>query len=292
MSGRRVLITGGTGGIGQATALALARAGARVVVTGRGRASAEGAVARLRSESGGEVDFLLGDLATRAGVVGLAGAFAGRFERLDVLIHNAGLMASRREVTEDGVESGLAVNAVAPLLLTHALLGSLRAAPGARVIALTGGSHPSRVDLDNLQGERGFVALDQYSHHKLVMMGVMRELARRLGPGGPTVNVCYPGQAVTSMTRGVTAGDMPLLMRLLWPVFRLMMREDGGRSAARASRSSVHLASAPELEGVTGRYFDTKAREVRWPGALEDAKLCGRLWGEIEGLAGLTGATW
>lgn len=292
MNGKTALITGGTGGIGYATALGLARLGARVVVAGRSRESGEEAVRTLRAESGSDaIDLVLGDLSTKVGVLALARSFEALGEGLDVLVNNAGLMASGRELGEDGVERGFFVNAVAPLLLSHALLGALRARVGSRIVTLTGGSHPARLELDNLQGERSFVGLTHYSHNKLVMMAVMRELARRLADG-PTVNVCYPGQASTRMTRSVTARDLPVAMRLIWPVFRLLIREDGGRSAAKASRASIHLASAPELAGVTGRYFDTKAEETRWPAALDDAAASAAVWQAVERAAGLAGARW
>ena len=176
------------------------------------------------------------------------------------------------------------------LRLTHALLPRLRAAARPRVVAVTGGEHPSRVQLDNLTGERSFVGLTQYSHHKLVMMGVMRGLAHRLDR--ITVNVCYPGQAATRMTQSVTTRDMPWFMRPFAPLFRLMTRDDGGASADKASRSSVHLATAPELDGATDRYFDKNARERPWPKALDDANLRVELWTRALRVAALDENGW
>lgn len=292
MDGKVVLITGGTGGIGFATALGLARLGARVIVSGRNRESGEAAVTSLRAQSGsGAIELVLGDLSTRAGVLALAGAVGARADGLDVLINNAGLMASHRELNEDGLEAGFAVNVVAPLLLSHSLLSCLRARTGSRIVTLTGGSHPARFETDNLQGERSFSALTQYSHHKLAMMGVMRALAQRL-KGGPSVNVCYPGQASTRMTQGVRSADLPGAMRLFWPLFRFMVRDDGGRSAEKASRSSVFLASAPELASVTAQYFDTKSRKTNWPKALDDQAAVDQVVQVAERAAGLVGAEW
>lgn len=148
--------------------------------------------------------------------------------------------------------------------MTQRLLPHL--APAARIVAVTGGSHPRRFELDNLQGERRFEGLALYSHHKLVMMATMRALARTLT--AHTVNVCYPGRASTAMTQAVKAGDLPLLMRPIFPIFKLVTRDDGGRSAEKASRSSVHLASSTALTGVTGRYVDPRCREVAWPAAV------------------------
>lgn len=287
MTDRVVLITGSTGGIGLRTAMALAKGGATVVLTGRSREAGAAAVATVKAEAGHDrVELLLGDLSTRAGVGAVAAQFKARHARLDVLLNNAGLMPTERTLTADGLERGFAVNVVAPLLLSLALMDRLVAARPARVVTLTGGEHPGRFDLDNLQGERAFVGLTTYSHHKLVMMAVMRELAERTRGSGVTVNVCYPGQAATAMTQGVTAGAMPLAMRLIYPLFRWMVRPDGGQSAQKASRSSVFLASSPEVDGVTGRYFDRRGRAVAWPAPVEDTAVRARLWETVSRLAG------
>lgn len=285
---KNVLLTGGTSGIGFASARALARLGFSVTVTGRDPARGEAAVAALRDETGNpDIALLLGDLTSRQGVEALARGWRARGRALDVLVHNAGLMPGALQRSEDGLETGFAVNVAAPLRLTRALEASLSAR--ARVVSLTGGEHPSRLELDNLQGERRFVALSLYSHHKLVMMATMRELARRMSGSGRTVNVCYPGQASTAMTRAVRATDLPPAMRLFYPIFRWLTRDDGGRSAERASRATVHLASSPALEGVTGRYFDTNARERAWPKAIADDATCRAVWDLVAPLAGVDG---
>jgi len=289
-AGRHVLLTGGTGGIGFASARALARLGFDVTVTGRDAARGEAAVAQLREQSGNpHISLLVGDLTTRRGVDAVADAWLGRGRALDVLVHNAGLMPGAVERNEDGLETGFAVNVAAPLRLCHRLEPALAAR--ARVVTLTGGEHPSRLDLENLQGERRFVALSLYSHHKLVMMATMRALAHRWSALGRTVNVCYPGQASTAMTRAVTAADLPGPMRLLYPLFRWMTREDGGKSAEKASRSTVHLVSSPDLEGVTGRYVDTRCRDRSWPKAIADMSTCGAVWDVVAPLAGVEGFT-
>ncbi|MBK8213557.1 MAG: SDR family NAD(P)-dependent oxidoreductase [Myxococcales bacterium] len=290
MEGRVVLVTGATGGIGLATAEGLARLGATVVLSGRSRDAAERAVLELRGKlaGSGAVDFVLGDLVTKEGVRAVARGFVERFAKLDVLVNNAGLMASRPELSADGIETGFAVNVLAPLLLTYELRGHLARGERPRVVTVTGGSHPAKLDLEDLEGASAFVPLTRYSHHKLAMMAVMRALSRRIAP---TVNVCYPGQAVTRMTKSVTAGDMPFFMRLAWPLFRFMMRDDGGKSAEKASRSSVHLASSPALEGVTGRYYDTRSREVPWPAPLTD-EVCEAALRHAEERAGIDPRAW
>ena len=286
MRDKTVLVTGATDGIGKQTALALAKLGARVVVTGRNRVHGEAAVGEIRELSGSDsIGLLLADLSTLAGIRSLANQFHQQYGTLDVLINNAGLAAPERRLTEDGVEADLALNVVAPFLLTRMLMDRLTSGLSARVVSLAGGDHPARIELDNVQAERAFVGLKTYSHAKLMMMAVMYEYAQRIRETNVTVNVCYPGQASTSMTQSVTAEMLPGALRFAWPVFKLMTRPDGGRSAAKASRSSVYLASSSEVEGVTGKYFDTNCRAVAWPAPVLDAATREQLWAIVDGLS-------
>jgi NAD(P)-dependent dehydrogenase (short-subunit alcohol dehydrogenase family) len=279
MKNKIILITGGTGGIGKQTALTLAKMGAHVVVTGRSQASGEAAVSELKRLSGSQqVDLLLADISTQAGVRSLSDQFKAKYDRLDVLINNAGVAASARQLTEDGVESNFAVNAITPFLLTHLLMDRLKSSASARVINLTGGEAKGVIDLDNLQAERSFSGLNSYSHSKLVMMAMAYEFAQRVQGTNVTINVCYPGQAATNMTRSVTPEMLPGFMRFMWPFFKLAIREDGGKSAEKASRSSVYLASSVEVEGVNGKNFDTKSKMVDWPAAVVDQSTRQQIW--------------
>ena len=281
MKDKIILITGATSGIGFQTALALAKMGAQVAVTGRSKPSAEEAVTKLKTESGNSlVDYLMEDLSAQKNVGALAGLFKARYERLDVLINNAGLASSQKELTEDGLESDFAMNVVTPFLLTHLLMDSLKKSPSPRVVTLMGGDVPATLDMDNLQSEKSFDGLNTYSQTKLAMMVLMYEFAQR--EKGMTINVCYPGQASTNMTRSVTPEMFPGFVRFLFPIFKLAVRDDGGKSAAKASRSSVYLASSPEVEGVTGKYFDTNCKEAAWSPAVMDAAIRQKIWETIE----------
>lgn len=277
MKDKIILITGATSGIGFQTALVLAKMGAQVVVTGRSQKSAQEAATKLKAESGNEhMDFLLADLSAQKNVRALAEQFKARYERLDILINNAGLAASKYELTEDGVESDFAINVVTPFLLTHLLMDSLKRSASPRVVTLMGGDVPATLDMGNLQSEKSFDGLNTYSQTKLAMMLLMYEFARR--EKSMTINVCYPGQASTSMTRSVTPEMLPRAVRWMFPVYKFMTRDDGGKSAAKASRSSVYLASSKEVEGVTGKYFDTNCKEAAWSPAVMDAENRQRLW--------------
>lgn len=281
MKDKIVLITGATSGIGFQTALALAKMDAQVILTGRSQSSGEAAIAEIKLASGNvNVDLLTSDLSAQANVHALAEQFKARYDRLDVLINNAGLAASKRKLTVDGIESNFAVNVVAPFLLTHLLMDSLKASASPRVVTLMGGDVPAKLDMNNLQSERSFDGLNSYSQSKLAMMVMMYEFAQRAQD--VAINVCYPGQASTNMTRSVTAEMLPGFMRFLFPVFKLAVREDGGRSAAKASQSSVYLASSKDLEGVSGNYFDTNAKQADWSPAVTDAAARSALWKLVE----------
>ena len=281
MKDKTVLITGATSGIGFQTALALAKMGAQVIITGRNQKTAEEAVANIKSASGNSrVDFLLANLSARKTVRALAEQFKARYERLDILINNAGLAASKKELTEDGLESDFAMNVVSPFLLTNLLMDSLKKSSSPRVVTLMGGDVPAKLDMDNLQSEKSFDGLNTYSQTKLAMMALMYEFAQR--EKGVTINVCYPGQASTNMTRSVTPEMLPRAMRWMFPIFKLLVRDDGGKSAAKAARSSVYLASSPEVEGVTGKYFDTNCKEAAWSPAVMDDDMRKTLWEQVE----------
>jgi NAD(P)-dependent dehydrogenase (short-subunit alcohol dehydrogenase family) len=283
MKNKIVLITGATSGIGKQTALSLAKMGAQVIITGRSKSSGEETVAEIKQVSGNlKVDLLIGDLSVQANTHSLAGQFKAKFDRLDVLINNAGLASSKRELTVDGIESNFAVNVVAPFLLTHLLMDQLKSSSSARVITLTGGEAKGLIDLDNLQAEHSFDGLNSYSHSKLIMMAMMYEFSQHVQGANVTVNVCYPGQASTHMTRSVTPEMLPGFMRFIFPIFKLAVREDGGKSAEKASRSSVYLASSVEVEGINGKYFDTNKKIVDWPVAVMDLSTRQQIWKIVE----------
>lgn len=289
MKNKLVLITGSTGGIGKQTALGLAKLGAQVILTGRNRDSAQAALDEIIQASGNsQVEYLLADLSSQAGVRSLAEQFKARYQRLDVLIHNAGLAAPQRQLTADGVESDFAVNVVTPFLLTHLLMDPLKAGPSARVIVLTGGEAKGKIDLENLQAERSFSGLNTYSHSKLVMMALMYEYAKRVQGSTVSINVCYPGQASTNMTRSVTPEMLPGFMRFAFPLFKLVVRPDGGKSAAKASRSSIYLASSAEVEGLSGKYFDTNCKLTAWLAAVLDNATRESLWSTVQQIARVT----
>jgi NAD(P)-dependent dehydrogenase (short-subunit alcohol dehydrogenase family) len=277
-AGRSCLVTGATSGIGEETALGLARAGARVVVVGRSRERGEAAVARLRAKSGNpRVELLLADLSSLAELRRLAAEVEATCPALHVLVNNAGLVNLRRETTADGFEAMFATNHLAYFLLTLLLLPRLRASAPARIVNVASEAHRyAALDLDDLQSERRYGAMRTYAQSKSANILFTRELARRLEGSGVTANCVHPGAVATRLGknngwlgRGVTA--------LLRPFFL---------SPAQGARCSLWAATAPELAATSGRYF-VKQREVEPAPAARDPELALRLWERSAALCGL-----
>lgn len=267
-----VVITGGTGGIGFHSALGIAQTGARVLVTGRNRERGEEARARLIEESGHDhVDFVTGDLSSTEGIDALAEALMERAPRIHVLVNNAGYLGNEPRTSPDGLEMHFAVNVLGPWRLTHALLPALDSAGGARVVNVTGGDKPAAIDVENLQAEKGFRGLMTYTHSKSVMESMSLAMADRLFAYGVSVNVVFPGRASTNMTRSMKGSALPGAMKLMLPFFRLFFAEDGGRSAAKAARSTIWAATTADLKGISGRYYDTHSREQSFHPTAYDA---------------------
>lgn len=269
---RTVVITGATGGIGIHTAIGVARTGARVIVTGRNADRGDAAVERIRAESGNEqVELVLGDLSEQARLHALADEILAKAPRIDVLINNAGLLSEDRSETVDGVEGHFAVNVIAPYLLTQRLMPALEAAVPARVVYVTGGSKSGPIDPADLQSQQGFSTWSAYNTTKRAMETMVLAQAGEMESRGVFLNVVYPGPASTPMTARMTSRSMPWYLRPLWPVFSaFMQRDDDGKSAEKASRSSVWAASAPESVAASGQYFDTHCQPARFHASLHE----------------------
>lgn len=245
MTGRTVLVTGGTGGIGKATAAGLAVLGAHVAITGRDRARADAAAAEIRTATGGQVDVFVADLSSQADVRRLASDVLAKLPRIDVLVNNVGGYWNTRHVTADGLERTFAVNHLAPFLLTQLLLDRLQESAPARVVTVSSNAHAAgRIDFDDLQGERSYSGERAYSQSKLANILFTYELVRRLSGTSVTANALHPGVVRTSFG----AEDPSGVQRMLVPVLRPFLK-----SPARGAATSIHLASGRVR--VSGRYF-------------------------------------
>ena len=278
--GKTVLVTGATSGIGLEASVALARQGARVIMVGRNQAKTEAALADVASRSRSkEVSYLLADFASQASVRALADAVRSRVDRLDVLVNNAGGVNKARTVTADGIETTFAVNHLGYFLLTNLLLDLVVKSAPARVVTVASVGHRrGTLDFEDLGFERGgYSIMRAYSRSKLANILFANELARRLAGSGVTSNSLHPGSVDTNIWSGAPLWAKPIIQILLRPFF--ISAEKGGARI-------VQLAASPELEGVTGKYFeDGKAVD---PAPLaRDASLATRLWDVSARMVGL-----
>ncbi|MFL6003888.1 MAG: SDR family oxidoreductase [Nocardioides sp.] len=270
MTGRTVLVTGGTGGIGRATAVGLAHLGAHVAIVGRDERRAQDAAGEIEDAGGQRVDVFVGDLSAQIEVRRLAAEALRRLTRIDVLVNNAGGYWNTRHVTTDGLERTFAVNHLAPFLLTLLLLDRLQQQAGtARVVMVASNAQAlGHIEFDDLQGERSYSGARAYNQSKLANVLFTYELARRLRGTSVTANALHPGVVRTAFG----AEDPARAQRWLVPFIRPFMR-----SPARGAATSIHVASAPELEHVTGRYF-ANSKPRRSSKRSHDELTAARLW--------------
>ncbi|MEJ7842442.1 MAG: SDR family oxidoreductase [Rubrobacter sp.] len=276
MGGKVALVTGGTSGIGKATAMALAAMGADVVIVGRDPERGEKAAAEIRAQTGGRVDLALADLASQAEVRALAGEFRRRYDRLDVLVNNAGLVQSKRTETPDGIETTFAINHLAPFLLTNLLLDVLEKSAPSRVVTVSSEAERwGNIDFDDLQSKKRYRGFPVYGMTKLANIMFTYELAERLKGTGVTATCMHPG-AVNTRFGTNNSGPMTILFRLFKPFMR---------APEQGADTVIWLSSSPEVEGASGRYYsDRKLVEPKKVASNPDARR--RLWEESERLTG------
>jgi len=267
------MVTGATSGLGLATAWQLAGRGATVIIVGRDAAKCAAVAASVSSGSPtGAVDWLVADFADQDAVRRLAAEAEERHPRIGVLVNNAGATYPKRRVTPEGVERTLAVNHLAPFLLTTLLLDRLRESAPARIVNVSSVAHESaRFDFDDPAMERGYRPFAAYGRSKLANLWFTYELARRLEGSGVTVNAVHPGLVRTAL--GDHSGAV---RRAGWRLLHVAYRKHS-LSAKEGAEAISHLATAPELEDVTGRYF-VRRRPAESSPASRDTVAAARLW--------------
>jgi retinol dehydrogenase 14 len=283
MAGKVVLVTGGTGGIGKATAIGLATMGARVGITGRELSRTEQAAAEVRAASGNPaVDAFAADMTSQAEIRRLAAAVLGAYPRLDVLVNNVGGFWAHRHPTVDGLEHTFALNHLAPFLLTNLLLERLKASAPARVVTVSSSAHTmGRIDFDDLQGARNYSGQRAYNQSKLANILFTNELARRLQGTGVTAACLHPGIVYTRFG----AEDQIWYYGALQRVGMFVLK-----TPAQGAETPIYLASSPDVEGVTGRYFANRKPRTASKRAY-DTETAARLWQVSADLVGMTPAT-
>jgi retinol dehydrogenase-14 len=278
MGGKTALITGGTSGIGKATAVALAAMGANVVVVGRNPERGLTALRDIKAQSHSEsVELMLADLSVQSEVRRLADEFLERHDRLDVLANNAGLVQSKRTETTDGIETTLAINHLAPFLLTNLLLDRLKENAPSRVITVSSEAQRwGNIDFDDMQSTRKYSGFPVYGMTKLANIMFTYELADRLKGTFVTANCLHPGAVSTNFGKN-NAGPMALFFRVAKPFMR---------SPEQGADSLIWLASSADVDGVSGRYFSDR-KEIEAKEVAHDEGARRRLWEISEELTGL-----
>jgi NAD(P)-dependent dehydrogenase (short-subunit alcohol dehydrogenase family) len=270
--GQTAVITGGNSGIGFMTARELVRRGWRVIITGRDEDKLGAAADALAREGPGAAEWRKADFASFAQVRALAQSLSGE-PRIDLLINNIGVALTQRRVSEDGNEMMLQVNHLAPFLLTNLLIEKLKASAPARIVNVSSRMHRNARDFGfgDFQFARFYHVGRAYARTKLYNILFTRELSRRLAGTGVTANALHPGMIRTEIGRD---GDLRGIAGVVWPLLQRWY----GRPLEEGSRVPLHLATAPELEGVSGKYFTTSLREAE-PGALaQDDAAARTLW--------------
>jgi NAD(P)-dependent dehydrogenase (short-subunit alcohol dehydrogenase family) len=278
MQGKICMVTGAASGIGAVTAWALAQQGAAVILVDRN--SDEGMITanRIKQQTGNPaVEFMLADLSAQKEIRQLVQQFRSRYQRLDVLVNNAGAFFRRRQETVDGIEMTFALNHLGYFLLTNLLLDTIKASAPARIINVSSRSHArAQINFDDLQSRSSYRGLQAYAQSKLAIVLFTYELARRLEGTGVTVNALHPGVVATNFATN-NRGVVSLSMRL----FRLAFI-----SPEQGAQTSIYLATSPEIEGVTGKYFVEKKAVPSSP-ASYDTATASRLWQVSAELTGL-----
>jgi NAD(P)-dependent dehydrogenase (short-subunit alcohol dehydrogenase family) len=283
LAGKICLVTGATNGIGLVTARALAQMGAHVIVAGRSAERGQAALDNIREETDSEsLDLLLADLSSQADIRQFARQFHDRYDRLDVLVNNAGAFYSTRQTSADGLEMTFALNHLGYFMLTGLLLGSLRKAAGengeARIVNVSSNAHAgARLNWAVIEGRKRINGYQAYRLSKLANILFTYELARKLEGSGVTVNTLHPGFVATGF--GLNNPGIVGWGARLAQVFALTDIE--------GAQTSIYLASSPDLRGVTGKYYVRKQPVSSSPVTYNE-ETARRLWAVSEQLTGVS----
>jgi len=268
MKGKICMITGANSGIGKATAIGLAKMGATIVMVCRNKERGEHALNDIRRKSNNEsVYLMLADLSSQKAIHQLVKDFKEKHQNLHILINNAGVNLSKRILTEDGIETTLAANYLAPFLLCNLLLDPLEAGKPARIVNVSSSVQAKSIDFDNLNGEKHYSQLKAYAMSKLAVIILTYEFARKFDGNGVTINCLHPGYVRTNMIR-----NFRKFVKYFFPFISLFVR-----SPKRGAKTPIYCASSPDIEGISGKYFK-KRKEVKSVKASYDEELAKELW--------------
>ncbi len=275
LAGKLCIVTGANTGIGKETALGLARLGATVVMVCRDRERGEAAQREIKQKSGNSnVDLMLCDFSSQNSIRQFVRDFTERHNRLDVLVNNAGVVLRQHSMTEDGLESTFAINHLGYFLVTNLLLDVLKKSAPSRIVNVASTAHKyGKLDISGWPTGRNYSSFGAYANSKLANVLFTYELARRLKGSGVTSNCLHPGGVGTNLFRG-----LPAFMQTLIKLVTI--------SPERGARTSIFLASSPEVEGVTGKYF-ARSKQQQSSVASRDEEAANILWEVSAELTGL-----
>ena len=279
LQGKICMVTGATDGIGKVTARVLAEKGGQVIVVGRNQQKAATTVAEIQQQTGNErVEYMLADFASQPEIRKLAAEYTSKYDRLHVLVNNAGAVFLSRQETETGIERTFAINHLGYFLLTNLLLDTIKASAPARIVNVSSDAHTGRqLDFDDLQNNNKYSAMDVYGQSKLANILFTYELARRLEGSDVTVNALHPGFVATNFG----ANNIPVVGGLLKRIINLTAVD-----VETGAQTSIYLASSPEVEGVTGKYF-VDCKPVDSSSASFNEETTGKLWDISAEMVGL-----
>lgn len=284
LDGKTCLVTGATNGVGLETAVGLAKLGGTVVMTARNEAKGKGSLADVISRSGSEsVDLMMADFASMASIRKFAEEFKKKYDRLEVVVNNAGAVNMSRSVTEDGFETTFGVNHLGYFLLTNLLLDLVKSSAPARIVNVSSRAHSrAAMDFDDLSAEKSYSGFTVYGRSKLANVLFTYELARRLEGTDVTANCLHPGVVRSGFGQNSNNGWLGILFKTFYT-----LAVPFSKSNAEGAETSIYLASSPEVEGVTGKYF-ADSQEVPSSAASQDVEAQGRLWEVSEEMCNLT----
>lgn len=280
MTGKVCLITGGTSGIGKATAIGLAKLDASIVVVGSDIKRGKNASEEIREKSSSkQVEFIPADLASLSEVRRLANEFKSKYSKLDVLLNNAAVFSSSRKYSDDGIELQFAVNYLSHFLLTNLLLQLLKESSPARIINVSSNAHfKGSINFEDINLKKRYSGWKAYCRSKLANVLFTYELANRLDPKQVTVNALHPGAVRTN----IVGKHASLLYRIGWNLKKLTMLP-----VEKGARTPIYLASSKEVSDISGGYF-VNCRQIKSSEKSYEKALSKRLWDLSEELAGIS----
>ncbi|MFX0034489.1 MAG: SDR family oxidoreductase [Candidatus Hermodarchaeota archaeon] len=268
MKDKVCIVTGANSGIGKATALGLAKLGATIIMVSRNKERGEVAQTEIINKSENTlVDLFIADLSLQQSIQKFASEFKKKYNKLHVLINNAGINPTKRRLTPEGIEETFAVNVLAPFLLTNLLLDILKASKPARIINVASAVHSKKINFNNLQGEKRFIHWKVYAQSKVALILITYEFARRLMNSGITVNCLHPGGVKTNIMR-----DYKGFVKFFGKLFFSF-----AKSPQEGAETSIYLASSPDVENISGKYFIDK-EEAKSKDITYDELIAKKLW--------------